>query len=116
MGNKIIAGKYRTFYPWSAADIKDANMTTTEKETRAAEWNTNYEKEFTYKRWRKRGKPSSTINETTGKRENVTIEKGYEVLGEQLDKLWHDIDNGKLDKNGDFYKDLKAVKDKFAKS
>ena len=30
---------------------------------------------------------------------------------EQLDKLWHDIDDGKLDKTGSWYKHNKAVKD-----
>ena len=30
---------------------------------------------------------------------------------EQLDKLWHDIDDGKLDKTGSWYKHIKAVKD-----
>ena len=35
----------------------------------------------------------------------------YEQLGEQLDKLWHDIDEGKLDKTGSFYAHVKSVKD-----
>jgi hypothetical protein len=35
----------------------------------------------------------------------------YEQLGEQLDKLWHDIDEGKLDKTGSFYTHVKSVKD-----
>jgi len=30
---------------------------------------------------------------------------------EQLDKLYHDIDDGKLDKTGSWYKHIKAVKD-----
>ena len=30
---------------------------------------------------------------------------------EQLDKLWHDINDGKLDKTGSWYKHIKAVKD-----
>ena len=29
----------------------------------------------------------------------------------QLDKLWHDIDQGKLDKTGSWYKAIKQVKD-----
>ena len=33
----------------------------------------------------------------------------------QLDKLYHDIDDGKLDKNGSWYKHIKAVKDANAK-
>ena len=36
---------------------------------------------------------------------------GYKGLAEQLDLLWHDIDDGKLDKNGSWYKAIKAVKD-----
>jgi hypothetical protein len=42
----------------------------------------------------------------------------YEVLGTQLDKLYHDIDSGKLGndaKTGDFYVGRKAVKDKYPK-
>lgn len=35
----------------------------------------------------------------------------YPDIGEQLGKLWHDIENDKLDKTGDFYKAIKAVKD-----
>ena len=33
------------------------------------------------------------------------------ILGLQLDKLWHDIDDGKLDKTGSWYKSVKDVKD-----
>lgn len=39
----------------------------------------------------------------------------YPSLGEQLDKLFHDIDNGTLNKNGEFYSTIKAVKDKYPK-
>ncbi len=41
----------------------------------------------------------------------------YESVSEQLDKLWHDIDNGVLtDKiNGTWFQSVKAVKDKFPK-
>ena len=35
----------------------------------------------------------------------------YPELGQQFDNLWHDINEGKLDKNGGFYKAIKAVKD-----
>lgn len=34
----------------------------------------------------------------------------YPNLSEQLDKLFHDIDNGTLDKSGAFYTSLKEVK------
>ena len=42
----------------------------------------------------------------------------YENLATQLDKLYHDIDSGKLGddaKTGDFYVGRKAVKDKYPK-
>ena len=35
----------------------------------------------------------------------------YPTLGEQFDKLWHDINNGTLDNTGAFYTALKTVKD-----
>lgn len=35
----------------------------------------------------------------------------YPMIAEQLDKLFHDIDEGKVDKTGEFYKAIKAVKD-----
>ena len=35
----------------------------------------------------------------------------YLSWNEQLDKLWHDIDDGKLDKTGSWYTHIKAVKD-----
>lgn len=41
--------------------------------------------------------------------------KEYPELKEQLDMLWHAIDEGKLDKTSDFYLKLKAVKDEFPK-
>ena len=39
----------------------------------------------------------------------------YPKMSEQLDALWHDIDNGKLDKTGEFYKMIKNVKDSHPK-
>lgn len=35
----------------------------------------------------------------------------YGSLAEQLDLLWHDIDNNTLDKSGQFYAFIKGVKD-----
>ena len=35
----------------------------------------------------------------------------YPKITDQLDMLWHAIDSGSLDKDSDFYKSLKAVKD-----
>ena len=37
--------------------------------------------------------------------------ESYGGWNEQLDKLYHDIDAGKLDKTGEWYKAVKAVKD-----
>ena len=37
------------------------------------------------------------------------------TIGEQLDNLWHDIDEGKLDKTGKFYTSIKVIKDKYPK-
>lgn len=45
--------------------------------------------------------------------------KYYSMLSEQLDKLFHDIDNGKFGdtaKTGQFYLARKAVKDKYPTS
>ena len=39
----------------------------------------------------------------------------YPQLKEQLDMLWHAIDEGKLDKTSEFYLRLKAVKDEYPK-
>lgn len=41
--------------------------------------------------------------------------RAYPQIKEQLDMLWHAIDEGKLDKTSDFYLKLKAVKDEFPK-
>ena len=53
------------------------------------------------------------IDTTSVKRLNY-----YPFVLEQLDALWHDIDDGKLGdsaKTGSFYLALKAVKDKYPK-
>jgi hypothetical protein len=39
----------------------------------------------------------------------------YPAIGEQLDLLWHAIDDETLDKTSDFYTSLKATKDKYPK-
>ena len=55
----------------------------------------------------------------TTKENNAKIFKtritNYGNWQDQLDKLYHDIDDGKLDKNGSWYKHIKAVKDANAK-
>jgi len=35
----------------------------------------------------------------------------YKAIGDQLDLIWHDIDNGTLDITGEFYSAIKSVKD-----
>lgn len=39
----------------------------------------------------------------------------YPSIVDQLDMLWHAIDNGTLDKSSGFYTALKSVKDTYAK-
>ncbi len=41
---------------------------------------------------------------------------GYQGITDQLDQLYHDIDAGKLDKTGEWYKGIKAVKAAHPKS
>jgi len=43
------------------------------------------------------------------------IDGSYPSIPDQLDKLFHDITNGKLDETGSWYKAVKATKDKFTK-
>lgn len=42
--------------------------------------------------------------------------KEYPAIEEQLDKLFYDIDNGTLDKQGSFYNAIKSVKDTYPKA
>jgi len=42
-------------------------------------------------------------------------DRQYPPIGDQLDMLYHAIDAGKVNKTSDFYKALKAVKDKHPK-
>jgi hypothetical protein len=39
------------------------------------------------------------------------LQRQYPSIGDQLDMLWHAIDNGTLNKTSDFYTAIKAVKD-----
>lgn len=39
----------------------------------------------------------------------------YPPIREQLDMIWHAIDECSLDKDSNFYKELKKVKDKYPK-
>jgi hypothetical protein len=48
-------------------------------------------------------------------RTDPLIAGSYPSISDQLDKLYHDIDDGKLDKTGSWYLAIKATKDKFTK-
>ena len=48
-------------------------------------------------------------------RTDPTIAGSYPSISDQLDMLFHDITDGKLDKTGSWYKAGKATKDKFTK-
>ena len=52
------------------------------------------------------GNTAETLSGVLSKRQTE-----YLTWEEQLDKLYHDIDDGKLDKTGSWYKHIKAVKD-----
>jgi hypothetical protein len=41
--------------------------------------------------------------------------KEYPQIADQLDMLWHAIDTNRLNKDSDFYKTLKQVKDNYPK-
>ena len=53
------------------------------------------------------------VNPNLYKKQRV---ENYPNIGDQLDMLWHAIDNGTLNKTSDFYKTIKAVKDAYPKS
>ena len=48
-------------------------------------------------------------------RTDSMIDGSYPSIPDQLDMLFHDITNGKLDETGSWYKAVKATKDKFGK-
>jgi len=43
------------------------------------------------------------------------VDGSYPSIPDQLDKLYHDITDGKLDETGSWYLAIKATKDKFTK-
>ena len=67
--------------------------------------------------WSKGNKP--TEEEIQSKIDSKKYQRNravsYPAIGDQLDMLFHAIDVGKVDKTSDFYKSLKAVKDKYPK-
>ena len=71
-----------------------------------------------YSVYRVRGKFTSD-RDSEDRRINVVEQKPYKDIREQLDLLWHDIDSGKFGdtaKTGEWYKDVKAVKERFTKT
>ena len=119
MSNSTINGRYRIHYPFDKDDVQGIgteSLTDAEKTTLANEWNTAYAAKWNYKKKRAEGHSTSSFNSTTGVRENIVRQDGYAQIGEQLDKLWHDIDEGKLDKTGSFYTSIKTIKDRWSKS
>ena len=48
-------------------------------------------------------------------RTDPLVAGSYPSIPDQLDKLYHDIDDGKLDKTGTWYAAIKATKDKYTK-
>ena len=71
-----------------------------------------------YSIYRVRGKFTSD-RDSENKRINVVEQAPYKDIREQLDLLWHDINAGKFGdaaKTGEWYKDVKAVKDRFTKT
>ena len=69
---------------------------------------------MTYQRNRTQG-TSTSERDANNRRINVQIQPGYLSIQDQLDHLWHDIDDGKLDKTGSWYLGVKAVKERFPK-
>ena len=48
-------------------------------------------------------------------RTDSMVDGSYPSIHDQLDMLFHDITDGKLDETGSWYKAVKATKDKFTK-
>lgn len=118
MSNSTINGRYRIHYPFDKDDVQGVgteNLTDAEKTTIADEWNTAHEKKWSYVKKRTDGFSTFDYNPTTGKKENIVRNTGYESIGNQLDNLWHDIDNDTLDKTGKFYNSIKEIKNKISK-
>ena len=68
-----------------------------------------------YKKDRVRGTFASD-RDGNNNRTNIVKKEPYLSIQDQLDQLWHDIDDGKLDKTGSWYLGVKAVKERFPKS
>jgi len=60
-------------------------------------------------------KQTNQINNPESLLYSYTRKKEYPSIGEQLDSLWHDIDNNTVDKTGAFYNLIKNIKTSFPK-
>ena len=96
-----IADALKYFYPLCDYDLEDAD-------------------DYSTLSWKSKAvdKPSeSTINTLKYELDFLSGRaQSYPPIGEQLDMLWHAIDEGKLDKTCDFYLKLKSVKDVYPKT
>jgi len=76
-----------------------------------------YIKSWTYSDITKPTDSQIASYETAGNTQEALVlvlekrKREYLSWQEQLDKLYHDINDGKLDKTGSWYKHIKAVKD-----
>ena len=67
-----------------------------------------------YSQWLKKGNtPDPYVEPELGYQDKRLM--AYASIGDQLDMLWHAIDDETLDKTSDFYTSLKATKDKYPK-
>jgi 4-hydroxyphenylpyruvate dioxygenase-like putative hemolysin len=59
---------------------------------------------------------TDTVDHTAAKYENDQIghrRRAYPSIEDQLDMIWHAINQDKLDKTSDFYKTIKDIKEQF---
>ena len=87
---------------------------TTEEEYK--KWVTPYPDKTITKTWVEvKSKSDALETDWNAKKYQRDRQPEYPQIGDQLDMLYHAIDAGKVDKTSDFYKALKAVKDKHPK-
>ena len=55
------------------------------------------------------------LNKLNYKMDRLNPENGYPSLGSQLDQLYHDMKNGKLNTSGEWYVGISSVKAKYPK-
>ena len=76
--------------------------------------------------WDAEGVPQPTVEDLEARMEEYNTIKSdkdrirnrvseYPAIGDQLDMLWHDMDEGVIPKSNRFYDAIKAVKDKYPK-